>query len=273
MLSVDLYEEKKSSIVEDATMCGKAGGVVTSVPVLHATPGAFITHSNNRNNGPQLQRNFRVSNPSYVSGTCSSFYQPSQDNKVAMSNGSLSEQWTFLTQKETVLAKVSKYFEQTLRFFDSIHLLTMLLYQDFYESIQDLDPDDDQHVLVCLAGDYTASSKNQNLPWRGVDSSYSDRWCSSGKEIKDPTNPNITVGISATTDEVLCDHYTEAELKNIPLISSNVKEALNFLGKDKDGFFMMYEQGDVSISRLISVTDIIVEHFIMYSTIIFLILD
>lgn len=110
MLSVDLYEEKRSTIVEDATMCGKAGGVVSSVPVLHATPGAFITHSNNRNNGPQMQRNLRVSNPSYVSGTCSSFYQPSQESKMAMSNGSLSEQWTFLSQKESVLAKVRKGF-------------------------------------------------------------------------------------------------------------------------------------------------------------------
>jgi alkaline phosphatase len=58
MLSVDLYEEKASTLIEDAMMCGKAGGVVTSVPMFHATPGAFITHSNSRGNRAQLQRNF-----------------------------------------------------------------------------------------------------------------------------------------------------------------------------------------------------------------------
>jgi alkaline phosphatase len=58
MLSVDLYEEKYSTLIEDAMFCGKAGGVVTSVPVFHATPGAFITHSNSRGARDTLRRNF-----------------------------------------------------------------------------------------------------------------------------------------------------------------------------------------------------------------------
>ena len=106
MLSVDLYEEKRSTIIEDAMMCGKAGGVVTSVPVLHATPAAFITHSNNRNNGPQMQRNMRSVNPSYVSGTCSSYTQPSAEFKTLIYNGTLKDQWTFLYQKPGVLKEV-----------------------------------------------------------------------------------------------------------------------------------------------------------------------
>jgi len=219
MLSVDLYEEKRSTIIEDAMMCGKAGGVVTSVPVLHATPAAFITHSNNRNNGPQMQRNMRSVNPSYVSGTCSSYTQPSAEFKTLIYNGTLKDQWTFLYQKPDVLK------------------------EDFYTPIQDLDPDDNKHVLVCLAGDYTAS-KQSNLPFRGVDSSYSGRWCSAGTVTKDPaTNKSKVV---ATTKDTLCDHFSKDEIKNIPHITTNVAEALKFLSKDKDGFFLMYEQGDVS---------------------------
>jgi alkaline phosphatase len=108
MMSVNLYEEDVSTLVEDAMMCGKSGGVVTSVPMLHATPGSFITHSNYRKNGPQMQRGLRKINPTFVSGTCASRYQPSPKMKMDMINGTLSKQWTFLTQQENVTAEVRK---------------------------------------------------------------------------------------------------------------------------------------------------------------------
>ena len=67
MLSVDLYEESVSTLVEDALFCSKAGGVVSSVPMFHATPGAFITHSNSRNAREILRRNFLQVNPTLAS--------------------------------------------------------------------------------------------------------------------------------------------------------------------------------------------------------------
>ena len=67
MLSVDLYEESISTLVEDAMFCSKAGGVVSSVPMFHATPGAFITHSNSRNARDILRRNFLAVNPTLAS--------------------------------------------------------------------------------------------------------------------------------------------------------------------------------------------------------------
>ena len=108
MLSLDLFEEKRNTIIEDAMMCGKSGGVVSSVPVLHATPGAFITHSNDRNNRAQMSRNFRQVNPSYVSGTCAGATQPANDVKIDMFNGTLNGQWTFLYQNPNVSADVSE---------------------------------------------------------------------------------------------------------------------------------------------------------------------
>lgn len=99
MMSVNLYEEDVSTIVEDAMMCGKAGGVITSVPVLHATPGAFVSHSNNRRNGAQLQASFMDVNPTLTAGACAGSTQPSEEMKKAMMDGgSLSSQWTFLYQ-------------------------------------------------------------------------------------------------------------------------------------------------------------------------------
>lgn len=98
MVSVDLYEEKVSTLVEDAMMCGKAGGVVTSVPILHATPGAFVAHSNDRQNSAQLRRTFEIVNPTLAMGMCQGSLQPSESWKNSILNGSKSSEWTFLRQ-------------------------------------------------------------------------------------------------------------------------------------------------------------------------------
>jgi alkaline phosphatase len=110
MLSQTLYEEKVSTLVEDAIMCGKAGGVVSTVPMFHATPAAFILHTNNRSNRDQLRRSFLEGNPSMVSGACGGEYYPADDTLQSMKDGPLSSEWTFLEQSSDVLAEVSKTF-------------------------------------------------------------------------------------------------------------------------------------------------------------------
>lgn len=111
MMSVNLYEEDVSTLVEDAMKCGKAAGVLSSVPVLHATPGSFVVHSNNRNNGPQMQRSFEKTNPTYAAGTCSGRTAPSPDHLNKMRpGGSLSSQWTLIEQNPDVTAAVSLVF-------------------------------------------------------------------------------------------------------------------------------------------------------------------
>jgi alkaline phosphatase len=222
MVSVDLYEEDVSTIVEDAMTCGKSGGVVTSVPILHATPAAFVSHSNNRNSGFQLGKSFENVNPTYASGTCAaSGTVPAVSHRTAMlPGGPLSSQWTFLYQ--------------------GINNSTA---ENFYDPIQSLDPDDGKHVLACFGGQYTAVAKSEgNMPYRGVDSSYSNRWCSRGSAVRDANN--TLIGIVPTTQK--CDHYNAAEKAQIPRMVKQVEEAIKFLGKDNQGFFMMYEQGDVS---------------------------
>jgi len=108
MMSVNLYEEDLSTIVEDAMKCGKAAGVISSVPVLHATPGSFVVHSNYRKNGPQMQRSLEDVNPTYIAGGCASRYQPSEEHKDKMrEGGSLSSSWTIIEQSSDVAAAVS----------------------------------------------------------------------------------------------------------------------------------------------------------------------
>jgi hypothetical protein len=79
-----------------------------------------------------------------------------------------------------------------------------------------------------------------------VDSTYSNRHCSSGTAVIDDET-ELPVGVNVTTSEDLCNHYEQEEIKHIPNAAKNVMETLEFLAKDDDGFFMMYEQGDVSI--------------------------
>jgi alkaline phosphatase len=53
-----------------------------------------------------------------------------------------------------------------------------------------------------------------------------------------------------TPNASICNHYDQEEIEQIPHITQNVKAALDFLSKDKDGFFLMYEQGDVRNEEL-----------------------
>ena len=90
--------------------------------------------------------------------------------------------------------------------------------------------------MVCFGGSYTASGE-QNAPYRGLDSSYTNRWCSGG-EVESDSHGTPT-GVKATTSDELCDHYSPDEVAQLPTMAEHVKAAVEFLGKDHDGFFLM----------------------------------
>ena len=109
----------------------------------------------------------------------------------------------------------------------------------FWDGLDELDPDDGDKIFGCMGGDFARASQD-NMPYRGVDSTYSNRYCSSGDVIQDiDDNP---IGINVTTSEELCDHYPPEDIQEIPIMEENVAAVLDFLAKDDDGFFMMYEQ-------------------------------
>jgi len=87
--------------------CGKAGGVVTTVPVFHVTPGAFILHINNRSNRDQLRTSWKDVDPTMISGVCGGRYYPYPEDLQSMRDGDLSLMWTLLEQNNQTLAKVS----------------------------------------------------------------------------------------------------------------------------------------------------------------------
>lgn len=119
------------------------------------TSGAFVTHTNYRKNKHHLQDGFKEVEPTWAMGTCQSRYQPSEDLKQSMIDGSLSNKYTFLHQSENVMA------------------------ENFYDPIQDKDPDNGDKVLACFGGQYS-SGDFSNMPYRGIDGTYTGRWCSKG---------------------------------------------------------------------------------------------
>jgi hypothetical protein len=93
-----------------------------------------------------------------------------------------------------------------------------------------LDPDNGDHVFVCLGGDFSPSGES-NLPYRGIDSTYTNRHCADSEVVKDPdTGLPISVNLNTT----VCNHYEPKEKAQIPDMKDNVKASLDFLSKDDD---------------------------------------
>ena len=110
MIGLNLYEEEVKSILSEAMGCGMSGGVVSSVPILHATPAAFIAHSNDRDDHEELSRSFLQVNPTLAMGTCSDKLHPSESDLESMRNGPLSSHWTLFEVKgSNTTADVSRY--------------------------------------------------------------------------------------------------------------------------------------------------------------------
>lgn len=216
---VDIYERPVRTIVEDALHCGKAGGVVSSVPMLHATPAAFISHSNHRYNGPQMQRTMMDTvNPTLAMGACASRYYPGGklgsehniDYQAKIANGDYGK-WTVLKNKPNVSA------------------------EDALAPMKNLSPENGDKVMGCFPdGSY-------NMPYRGVDSSYSH----AVQLETDPVEDEEGNVVEIKHKNSMGHQYTAEELATIPKMKDIIKNAVEFLGKSQNGFFLMYEQGDI----------------------------
>lgn len=210
MISVNLYEKEMRTILEDAMKCGKAGGVISSVPILHATPAAFVAHTNNRQNHYELRRSFRKTNPTLAMGTCADSLFPTEWDLNNMGDDPESSKWSFFEPRTNVTST------------------------NFFGGVESLHPDRGDHILACFGTE-------KHLPFRGTDSSYSGRRCKKGNIQR---SAGIPTGVLSNSQ--ICDINKPLVVDQIPPMSHSVKTALEFLSKDDQGMFMMYEQGDVS---------------------------
>ena len=264
-ISVDIHEHGFESILTEAKALGKSGGVVTSVPITHATPAAAVANVNSRNKyqessnagklgvdghpleltdnilddilfGTQPQIVFGGGNPaggeSYVTtaaltkliaGTYQASEQAITGKDGAGKNIFTQTPYGPTTQAEgwTVVGRPDNYTGDKA---------TKTGLQLLEEAVTAFNPET-QHLM----GIYGAKGQGGTLPWRTADNDYSapGTGAYSGNSNTNATN-------SALTGEALA-----AELKASPTVAQLTGQALKALGKDKDGFWLMVEVGDI----------------------------
>jgi len=264
-ISVDIHEHGFESILMEAQQLGKSGGVVTSVPINHATPAAAVANVNNRNKyqessnagkfgvdghpldltdnildeilfHAQPQIVLGAGNPaggsSYVNAATltrllDGSYQASQQ-EVTGTDGSGKPILTQIASGPsisqegcTVVARPDNYTNTNAQK-SGLEILQA--------AVDAFDPDTDH-----LMGIYGAKGQGGNLPWRTADSDYSAT--GTGAYV---TNSNINANNTALSGDALA-----AELKASPTVAQLTGQALEALGKDDDGFWLMVEVGDV----------------------------
>jgi alkaline phosphatase len=98
------------------------------------------------------------------------------------------------------------------------------------DAVANFDPETQQ-----LMGIYGEKGQGGNLPWRTADNDYSATGTGSYSN-----NSNINASNTALTGDALA-----AELKTTPTVAQLTGQALKAFGKDKDGFWLMVEVGDI----------------------------
>jgi len=264
-ISVDIHEHGFESILMEAQEQGKSGGVVTSVPINHATPAAAVANVNNRNkyqessnagkfgvDGHPLDLTDNIldeilfhAQPQVVLGAGnpaggSSYVNAATLKQLMDGSYKVSQQEVtgtdpagkpILTQIPsgpsvsqegwTVVARPDNYTDANAQK-SALEILEA--------AVNAFDPETDH-----LMGIYGAKGQGGNLPWRTADSDYSAT--GTGAYV---TNSNLSSANTALSGDALAK-----ELKANPTVAQLAGQALEALGKDEDGFWLMVEVGDV----------------------------
>jgi alkaline phosphatase len=291
-MSVDLYEKPApETILQTANRLGKSTGVVTSVPITHATPGAAMATVNRRakydNDFPSLdnilQQAIRKDLP----------YPYSDDLKgvkpflptVILGGGHPLDFQNTTNQTTTqpsgdaayTYIKPSTYAALKYNPTNNPYGYTFLerdgnvTYTNDLSKIEDggdeliakslqLDPNKGDRLL----GLYGARGQNGNIPVPTANGDYSNTGLdmfsvystaalgssatSNGPQVPKPDAIRpLANGIDNGRGESAAQ-FIAKEVKANPTLSDMTQAALNMLGKDQDGFWLMVEGGDIDWS-------------------------
>jgi alkaline phosphatase len=241
-VGVDIFENPVESVLSKAAQAGKSTGLVTSVPIDHATPAAAAANVNNRNkfdNGYAdtaldsiLQQELRVFQPTVLLGG---------GHPLSSSVGNVLP--SGVEPRDNTYIKESTYQELSTKPTSNIYGYTFLergadAAAKLAATAAALDPEKDR-----LLGLYGARGQDGNLPVASADGDYS----TTGLAM---FSVNSSKGLAADTVRPLRAGETDAqfiatERNQNPTLDDLTKAALSVLGKDKDGFWLMVEGGDI----------------------------
>ncbi len=241
-IGVDIYERPLTSILKTAASLGKSTGLVTSVPIDHATPGAAAANVNRRTKYDQnakdatpldniLQQELRIYQPTVLLGGG----HPLANVKNPLPTG-VEPDHTYISE--------TTYRELSSRPNNNIYKYVFRerganAAQVLAKTAAKLDPNRGARLL----GVYGARGQNGNLPVSSANGDYSTTGLDLFKvhgtrglqpDIDRPFSPNET-----TTQ------FIQRERNENPTLNDLTKAALTVLSKDPDGFWLMVEGGDI----------------------------
>ncbi|MBW4510257.1 MAG: alkaline phosphatase [Scytonematopsis contorta HA4267-MV1] len=246
-MGVDIYEQPVTSILQKAALDGKATGLVTSVPITHATPGAAVSFVNRRNKYDSnlpitdsiLQQALGIFKPNVLLG---GGHPLDQSNTTAVSgtaNYTYIQNSTYTELKNNPTGNRYGY-----RFLERGPNATSTL----LSTAATLDPQKGDRLL----GLYGARGQDGNLPVRTANGDYGDATSGTGlAQFSLATTANPTTGIPTpdivrpVTSGETTTQFIARERNENPTLGDLTQAALNVLGKDPDGFWLMVEGGDV----------------------------
>ncbi|WP_181357420.1 alkaline phosphatase [Stenomitos frigidus] len=274
-VAVDIFEKPLETILQTANKLGKSTGVVTSVPITHATPGAAISSVNRRAKYDAdypaldniLQEAIRSDLPGepYLPTVLLGGGHPLDFENITAASTIVPKGFTYI--KESTYNELHskpdsnrygyKFLERDTRVTDLTVKTKDIVNggKQLLEVSKDLDPNQGQRLL----GLYGARGQNGNIPTRGSAGDYAltglDNFsvystaaastaatgqpANNGTQIPTPdTVRPLVLGETPTT-------FIQRERKANPTLAQMTRAALNVLGKDKDGFWLMVEGGDI----------------------------
>ncbi|GBF82818.1 alkaline phosphatase [Aphanothece sacrum FPU1] len=254
-IGVDIYEKPLDSTLKMAAEAGKSTGLVTSVPIDHATPGAASANVNRRSkydaNFPALdnilQQQLRLYQPTVILGGGNPLSNPVPLQPDVEGVPRPQSDYTYITKENydyLVANPVNNRYDYQFLQNGAGATNTLLT------AAAALDPNNGDRLL----GLYGAQGQNGNLPINSADGTYQNTGLDlfslySSAQAGNPRN--ITPGIpNPDTVRPLRPGETDAQfiarqLDENPRLKDLTQAALTVLEKDPDGFWLMIEGGDI----------------------------
>ncbi len=243
-VGVDIYEQPLETILTTAALNGKSTGLVSSVPIDHATPAAAAAAVNRRSKYDSefpeldsiLQQELRIYQPTVLLGgghPFSNTADPLPDGVEPPTDFTYitDDTYEYLTANPTANRYGYTFLERGAN-----------AAQTLADTAAQIDPNNGGRLL----GLYGARGQNGNLPVSSADGDYSTTGL-------DMFSVFSSQGADVDTERPFQPGETDAsfiarEVNENPTLADLSKSALDVLGKDEDGFWLMIEGGDVDWS-------------------------
>lgn len=248
-MAVDLYEKDLKTILQTAKDLGKSAGLVTSVPITHATPGAATSTVNRRskydNDFPALDNILQEA------------LRQDEDGDTFLPEVLLGGGHPLDFENRTnagpiynyVYIKKSTYDELSTKPTSNRYGYTFLergpnAARKLATTAKTIDPEKGGKLF----GLYGARGQNGNLPTASANGDYSSTGLDNFS-LQTTAVPNNQVPTPDQTrplapGETVAQFIAKERNEN-PRLVDLTQAALDVLGKDKDGFWLMVEGGDI----------------------------